>query len=113
MWGSALLNYAYIPHGALKTHACFNYLFVFVATVLFVGRGFAPKYVYILHGTLKNTCVFSTFAYWCILFRLWGLALLTNMLIFCVGPSKRLAVTMLSIFMGEFKLKSYVFLLVW
>jgi len=29
------------------------------------GARFARKYVYILHGTLKNTCVFATYARWC------------------------------------------------
>jgi len=31
------------------------------ATLAFLGR----KYAYILHGTLKNTCVFDTCAHWC------------------------------------------------
>ena len=77
------------------------------------GVALLPNMYIFYMGHSKTRVCFSTFAYWCILFHLWGLALLTNMLIFCVGPSKRLAVTMLSIFMGEFKLKSYVFLLVW
>ena len=29
------------------------------------GSHFAYKYVYILHGTLKNTCVFATYAHRC------------------------------------------------
>jgi len=64
MWGSALLNYAYILHGVPKTHACVPCFCVFVATVWLVGRGFAPRYAYILHGTLKNMCAFL---YFCVL----------------------------------------------
>jgi len=30
-----------------------------------IGPCFARKYVYILHGTLKNTCVFATYAHRC------------------------------------------------
>ena len=97
----------------LKADARLHYFCVLVATLLFVGRGFAPKYAYIPHGTLNNTLVFSTFAYWCVLFRLWGLAFPTYLLIFCMGPSKIIAFVMLSAFTGEFKLKSYVFLLAW
>jgi len=46
--------------GPQNTCVC-SLLCVFVATVLFVGRGFAPKHEYMIHGTHKNTCIFSVF----------------------------------------------------
>ena len=40
------------------------------------------------HGALKHTRVFITFAHWWSLFRLWGVGLVSNMHMFCMGPSK-------------------------
>ena len=40
------------------------------------------------HGALKRARVFITFAHWWSLFRLWGIGLVSNMHMFCMGPSK-------------------------
>ena len=81
-----LLGRVYPPPYPLPQHVLWCHLDNFLSP----GTSFPRKYRYILHGTCKNTPVFTTFAIGS-LCRVWSPVLFANMHIFCIGPSKTCA----------------------